>query len=100
MSRNGGPPISYNGHYSPDVTAEKAYGFLEEATMHEEPWFLGVAPIAPHSTAKYAPGDDFEVDMPRYAERHAHLFKDYKIPRDASFNPEKVNPQTVPHDTI
>jgi hypothetical protein len=88
MTRNGAPPVSYKGQYSPDVTAEKAYGFLEEATQHKEPWFLTVAPIAPHSNIQLEP--DYVPDMPRYAERHAHLFKDYSIPRDANFNPEKV----------
>lgn len=90
MTRNGAPPVGYKGQYSPDVTAEKAYGFLEEATQHPEPWFLAVAPVAPHSHARLVPEDEFEVDMPKYAERHAHLFKDYEIPRTANFNPEKV----------
>ncbi|KNG47452.1 glutathione s-transferase [Stemphylium lycopersici] len=52
MSQNGGFPTSYKGQYSPDVTAEKAYGFLGEATKYHEPWFLTVAPIAPHSNVK------------------------------------------------
>jgi len=87
MTRNGGEPVSYKGKYSPDVTFEKAYDFLDEATMHSDPWFLTVAPIAPHSNIKLRP--PYEPDMPAYAERHAHLFKDYKIPRDANFNPDK-----------
>jgi N-acetylglucosamine-6-sulfatase len=89
MSRNGGPPVSYKGQYSPDVTAEKAYGFLEEATQHPEPWFLAISPIAPHSNIKLEPKEEYEATMPKYAERHAHLFKEYKIPRDSNFNPEK-----------
>ncbi|KAI4656857.1 uncharacterized protein J4E78_006748 [Alternaria triticimaculans] len=89
MSRNGGPPISYKGQYSPDVTAEKAYDFLEEATQHLEPWFLTIAPIAPHSNVKLVPAEEYSADLPQYAERHAHLFTEYKIPRDANFNPEK-----------
>jgi N-acetylglucosamine-6-sulfatase len=89
MSRNGGKPVSYKGQYSPDVTAAKAYGFLEEATQHSEPWFLTVSPIAPHSTMKIVPAEEYNADMPEYAERHKHLFKDYVIPRDANFNPEK-----------
>lgn len=88
MSRNGGKPVSYKGQYSPDITAEKAYGFLEEATQHPEPWFLTIAPIAPHSMVKLEPADEYNADLPQYAERHAHLFKGYKIPRDANFNPE------------
>ncbi|OAL50143.1 Arylsulphatase [Pyrenochaeta sp. DS3sAY3a] len=89
MSRNGQPPISYKGQYSPDVTAEKAYGFLEEATLQSRPWFLTIAPIAPHSFVKLEPPEEYAADLPQYAERHAHLFKEYMIPRDPNFNPEK-----------
>ncbi|CAD0092287.1 unnamed protein product [Aureobasidium vineae] len=49
MSRNGGTPKDYSGQYSPDVVADKAYGFLEEAIEDDAPWFVTVAPIAPHS---------------------------------------------------
>lgn len=90
MSRNGGPPVNYQGKYSPDITAQKAYDFLDEATLHEEPWMLTVAPIAPHSNCILGSFENFEIDHPRYADRHAHLFKDYKIPRTANFNPIQV----------
>ncbi|KAF7550645.1 hypothetical protein G7Z17_g5585 [Cylindrodendrum hubeiense] len=86
MTRNGGPPVSYAGQYSPDLTAEKAYGFLEEALGHDEPFFLVHAPIASHGDIKLAGG--FVSDQPQYAERHAHLFKEYQIPRGDDFNPE------------
>lgn len=87
MSRNREPPVSYKGYYSPDVVAEKAYGFLSEALLHPEPFFLVAAPVAPHSNC-FQEGE-FKAEPPHYAERHAHLFKDYKIPRTANFNPEK-----------
>ena len=87
MTRNGEPPVSYAGQYSPDVVATKAYGFLDEATLHDEPFFLGVAPIAPHSNVKLS--DPPQMGTAFYAERHAHLFKDYKIPRTSNFNPDK-----------
>lgn len=98
MTRNGAKPEDYSGQYSPDIIAEKAYGFLDEATKSDEPFFLTVAPVAPHSniigdsvfldsySAAMAPG----FAIPEYAPRHAHLFKDYKIPRGENFNPEKV----------
>lgn len=86
MTRNGETPVSYSGQYSPDVVARKAYDFLDEAALHDEPFFLGVAPVAPHSNVKTVPF--IEMDAPRYALRHAHLFKDYKIPRTANFNPD------------
>lgn len=89
MTRNAAPPISYAGQYSPDVVFEKAQGFLHEALLHPDPWFLTVAPIAPHSNCRMVPDND-GCHFPRYADRHAHLFKDYKIPRDSSFNPDKV----------
>lgn len=90
MSRDGMPPVSYEGQYSPDVVAEKAYGLLHEATSHEEPWMLTVAPPASHGNIRLNYGQRWESDAPKYAERHAHLFKEYKIPRDANFNPVKV----------
>ncbi|KAI6784677.1 uncharacterized protein J7T54_006723 [Emericellopsis cladophorae] len=86
MSRNGGGPVSYAGQYSPDVTAAKAHGFLREAMAHDDPWFLVHAPIAPHSSVQLIP--DVVMDKPEYADRHAHLFHDYIIPRDENFNPE------------
>lgn len=86
MTRNAKPPVSYEGQYSPDVVAAKAYDFLDEASLHERPFFLGVAPIAPHSNVKFVVPSKFDTAF--YAERHAHLFKDYKIPRTANFNPD------------
>lgn len=89
MSRNGGPPVSYEGQYSPDVTADKANGFLREALERpDEPFFLVHAPVAPHADFKFVGG--VEITEPKYAPRHAHLFKDYVIPRDdESFNPKE-----------
>lgn len=86
LTRNGGPPVNYAGQYSPDVTAEKAYGFLDEALSRDEPWFLVHAPIAPHGNFDLTPV--FSTGMPGYADRHAHLFREYVIPRDENFNPD------------
>ncbi|KAI5243090.1 arylsulfatase [Aureobasidium subglaciale] len=101
MSRNGQTPKDYSGQYSPDVVADKAYGFLEEAIAGDAPFFVTVAPIAPHSNIVahpptgllnelevLAPGAVNKFAIPEYAPRHAHLFKDYKIPRTEDFNPE------------
>lgn len=88
FSRNGGKPVSYKGQYSPDVTANKAYDLLNMALDRpDQPFFLGIAPIAPHSDLVQVP---YSGGAPKYAKRHAHLFKDYKIPRGSNFNPEKV----------
>ncbi|GME62001.1 Arylsulfatase precursor protein [Neofusicoccum parvum] len=87
MTRNGETPVSYAGNYSTDVIREKILGFLDEALSHEQPWFVVAAPIAPHSTTTTDPATNTTYfDFAQYAPRHAHLFKNYTIPRDSSFN--------------
>ncbi|GAB1213020.1 hypothetical protein ATERTT37_002169 [Aspergillus terreus] len=88
MTRNGGKPVSYAGNYSTDVLREKAEGFLDDALANpDRPWMLTVAPNAPHSNGSHDPSRDVTwYGEPEYAPRHAHLFKDYTIPRDKSFN--------------
>ncbi|EEP83025.1 hypothetical protein UREG_07890 [Uncinocarpus reesii 1704] len=85
MSRNGAAPVSYAGQYSSDVVAEKVLGFMDDALKGDKPFFLVAAPVSPHGQIKPPP---LWFDKPEYPERHAHLFKDYKIPRTSNFNPE------------
>ncbi|KAJ5912375.1 hypothetical protein N7504_001258 [Penicillium tannophilum] len=85
MTRNGNPPVHYNGNYSTDVIAEKASGFLDEAIAQDRPWMLTVAPNAPHANGSAENGATW-FGEPEYAPRHADLFKDAKAPRDSSFN--------------
>lgn len=63
-----------------------ALGYLEDAASRSEPFFVAVAPIAPHSNMRLREPRQF--DLPEYAERHAGLFSDYKIPRTENFNPD------------
>lgn len=91
MTRNGQPPRSFEGQYSPDIVANVTYEFLDEAVKHDRPFFLVSAPVAPHGNAHF----DFSslklsLTAPKYASRHAQLFTDYKIPRTDNFNPDKV----------
>lgn len=86
MTHDNEPPVSFEGQYSPDVMAQQALGYLDDAVSHSEPFFIAVAPIAPHSNMR--PGGIKHSDLPQYAERHAGLFADYKIPRTANFNPD------------
>ncbi|CAM1509717.1 Fc.00g000520.m01.CDS01 [Cosmosporella sp. VM-42] len=91
-TRNGQRPVNLAGQYSPDLTAQSAYEFLEDALNEpENPIFLTVAPVAPHADVTLYPTMD--AGPPKVAERHKHLFKDYKIPRTDNFNPE--NPSGV-----
>lgn len=87
MTHNGEPPVSYAGKYSTDVVADKANALLDEALSHDEPWFLTVAPIAPHSNWVFEEKTNTSyLSVPQSAYRHEHLFHDYQIPRGKSFN--------------
>ena len=99
--RNQDPPVSYEGQYTTDVLAGKALGFLDDAVHGGKPFFLGIAPVAPHSNVQHNVldriNDTFppeDVDMrsffsaPIPAERHAHLFPDAVVPRTPNFNPD------------
>lgn len=75
--------------------AEKAYGFLDDAVAADNPFFLTVAPVAPHSNVIFHESDrpldeqEFEGTTPLPAARHKNLFKDVKIPRTPNFNPDE-----------
>jgi N-acetylglucosamine-6-sulfatase len=95
---NKDPPISYEGNYSTDVLAGKAYGFLEDAVAEKKPFFLTIASNAPHSNVELKPDwfggntteDTIITSPPIPAERHQNLFKDATVPRTPNFNPDKV----------
>jgi N-acetylglucosamine-6-sulfatase len=87
MSHQGQPPVSFAGQYSTDVVAEKAHAWLDEAVQGDDPFFLTVSPIAPHSNWIIKPEDNLSYLLePESAPRHQHLFEDYVIPRTENFN--------------
>ncbi|KAL8819711.1 MAG: hypothetical protein Q9191_007670, partial [Dirinaria sp. TL-2023a] len=95
--RNRDAPISHEGYYTTDILAQKAKGFLHDAVQTRRPFFLVIAPVAPHSNVEMRdgnPGDpsaEFTVTPPVAAPRHQHLFKDKRIPRTRHFNPDKAS---------
>ncbi|CAK7238795.1 MAG: hypothetical protein STHCBS139747_000214 [Sporothrix thermara] len=102
--RDDEPPVSYKGQYTVDVLANKAFGYLEDAAAnwdaHGTPFFLGIAPVAPHSNVEMRPsrggggdtGDVLDVTFtpPIAAKRHEHLFADLEVPRTPHFNPAQA----------
>lgn len=87
ITHNGEKPVSFEGEYSTDIVSQKANAWLEEALEREDPFFLTVSPIAPHSNWVIEPENNRSYLLaPRVADRHKDLFKDYRIPRDGSFN--------------
>ena len=77
FQRNGHPPVSHEGEYSTDVLAKKAYGLFDGGVKSEKPFFLALAPVAPHSNLDPfflgIPGK-VRITAPIPAERHKHLF--------------------------
>lgn len=95
--RNTDPPVSFEGEHNGDVLTKKALGMLDDAAKADAPFFLGIAPIAPHCNIwapsyKYgvgSPMNEVEFSPPVPADRHAHLFKHSKVPRTSNFNPDE-----------
>ncbi|KAI0201229.1 arylsulfatase-like protein [Astrocystis sublimbata] len=95
--RDRNPPVSYEGEYSVDVLTKKAMGLLDEAYDAGKPFFLGIAPVAPHADiqsegfrhGKHRNLTEVKFSPPVAAPRHAHLFPDAKVPRTPNFNPDK-----------
>jgi N-acetylglucosamine-6-sulfatase len=76
-----GEIVSYGNDtedYFTDVLSRKATDFVRRATSHSQPFFLYLAPAAPHEPA-----------IP--AQRHKGAFAEEKAPRPPSFNEEDVS---------
>lgn len=99
--RNREPPVSHEGEHTMDVITTKALGFLEDALNGERPFFLTIAPVAPHSNVDLSEIESGNVHMgaPIPLERHEHLFEDVKVPRTNHFNPDQVS-RKVPDDPV
>ncbi len=76
--------------YSTDIVASSAVGFLEDALKVDSPFFLGVAPIAPHAETVHLDDGGVAFYDPIPAKRHRDLFPDLKVPRSPNFNPDKA----------
>ncbi|KAL2815258.1 alkaline-phosphatase-like protein [Aspergillus cavernicola] len=90
--RNRDAPVSYEGRHTVEVITEKALGFLEDGLNGDRPFFLTVAPVAPHSNVDVSALDrDVPTVMtePIALDRHQSLFEGVKIPRTEHFNPDK-----------
>jgi arylsulfatase A-like enzyme len=101
FTRNGGKPKSYEGQYTTDLIRDKSFAFLEDALAGTDPFFLTIAPTAPHSNVHQREGlihgnftEKSNVQSPPVpAERHKHLFSDVVVPRTPHFNPD--NPHSA-----
>lgn len=95
--RNKDEPVSYEGRHSVEVLTEKALGLLDEAAEGGKPFFLGVAPVAPHANiwapsfadGKHTDIRDVVFSVPVPEDKYLDLFKDAKVPRTENFNPDQ-----------
>ena len=80
MNENGTPVLYQDdeGDYLTDVISEKASAFIVGASNAGDPFFVYLAPYAPHWPATPAP-------------RHENLFPGVHAPRTPSFNEEDVS---------
>ena len=87
---NRDPPKQHPHEYSTDIAAKTTLKWLDEARwQRDSPFFIGVAPIAPHAELKREPGRmTFYPPVP--AHRHKHMFPGLKVPRTPNFNPKQA----------
>ncbi|KAL4972628.1 alkaline-phosphatase-like protein [Aspergillus desertorum] len=92
--RNRNEPVSYEGRHTIEVITEKALGFLDDGLKGGRPFFLTVAPVAPHSNVDVSAlggdrGSPPIMTEPIPLDRHKSLFKGVKVPRTEHFNPDE-----------
>ncbi|KAH8890451.1 Arylsulphatase [Thozetella sp. PMI_491] len=89
--RKGEKPIYHENRHTMELLISKAMGFLDEAlTKPHEPFFLAIAPPAPHSNIADNRGiRPSNMTAPIPLREHEKLFPDVKIPRGENFNPDE-----------
>lgn len=81
--------MQHHNEHTSDLITEKAQRLLDDALNAGKPFFLGVAPVAPHSDISANRHVGLPVmTEPVPAERHRGLFQDVRVPRTANFNPD------------
>lgn len=95
FQRNRDAPVYHKDEYSTTLIHQKALAFLDDAAKNKDsPFFLAIAPIAPHSD--YSLGIDIggdppigiDISPPIAEDRYKNLFPDAIVPRTPNFNPE------------
>ncbi|KAK8116893.1 uncharacterized protein PG998_005174 [Apiospora kogelbergensis] len=80
MSQNGERPVYYQGFHSTDVVRTKALERLQSLVKGSEPYYLQIAPYAPHVQ------NDVHHTIP--LARHMDLFPGISAPRTPNYNPD------------
>ncbi|KAF2729206.1 Arylsulphatase [Polyplosphaeria fusca] len=93
FQRKGHLPFPHRNEYNTDLLSEKGLRFIDDAVKEDKPFFLTLAPIAPHSDVRIelTPNGTELANVirsaPSPAARHEGMFQDEIVPRGDSFNP-------------
>ncbi|THU88757.1 alkaline phosphatase-like protein [Dendrothele bispora CBS 962.96] len=85
FSANGEPVVNHLGEYQVDVIEQKASSFLQDAISglnSSTPFFLGIAPTAPHLEVQF--NGSFTEPLP--APGDEDLFEGIPVPENPNFN--------------
>lgn len=89
-----GVPRTYGNDprwYSTDFTARRSAGIVERLAPSDQPFFLSVAFLAPHTGGPQEPGDPAGLGTPAIADRHRGAFASLPLPRPAAFDEADVS---------
>jgi arylsulfatase len=77
--------------YNTDYIRDNALGFIDKAMARDEPFFIGVAPIGPHSVTNVLDPERGIINFtpPVPAKRHEGMLADVVMPRTYNFNPDQ-----------
>jgi N-acetylglucosamine-6-sulfatase len=82
---------TYPGLYSTDFFAQRADELIAAAAPSDQPFFMSVAFLAPHSGGPREPDDPPGHQTPAVAPRHANAFGSLALPLPPSFNEADVS---------
>lgn len=74
--------------YETDLMAKKAAAFIAQNRTSSQPFFMWLAPLAPHDSFDRACG---YTDTPMPAARHLHHFDNLAVPHGLNFNEADVS---------
>jgi N-acetylglucosamine-6-sulfatase len=92
LTTYGSPDVEDPAAYQTDVYAQKAVDFIGRRTPKRKPFFLSVAPLAPHSESDLGEDEPPEsTPGPRAAPRHEGAFASEPLPLPPSYSEVDVS---------
>ena len=91
------PDAEHPGEHQTDFTTRRAVELIDRAAPGEQPFFLSLWYVAPHSGGPRDPDDPARPRTPSPAPRHRDAFAGVRMPRKPNFNEKSMydKPQVV-----